>query len=146
MDCQQGIITVRAAYAKNGESRSVPMNKVLTETLQVIRIDIPGTTQVFCNRKGMSYRSFRTVFERAVRRADIQDLTFHDLRHPFASRLVMKVDLPAVKELMGHKDIKMTLRYTHLSAEHKRHVARRLKPSDVQVPSIFTTEQINRVI
>jgi site-specific recombinase XerD len=146
MDCQQGIITVRAAYAKNGESRSVPMNKVLTETLQVIRINIPGTTQAFCNRKGMPYRSFRTVFERPVRRADIQDLTFHDLRHTFASRLVMaKVDLPAVNELMGHKDIKRTLRYTHLSAEHKQHVARRLEPSDVQVPSMFTTEQINRV-
>jgi integrase len=146
VDFQQGIITVRAAYAKNGESRSVPMNKVLTETLQVIRINTPGTAQVFCNRKGMPYRSFRTVFERAVRRADIQDFTFHDLRHTFASRLVMAgVDLPTVKELMGHKDIKMTLRYTHLSAEHKQHAVRRLEPSDAQVPSIFTTGQMNPV-
>ncbi len=55
-----------------------------------------------------------------MRRAKTHDFKFHDLRHPFASHLVMAgVDLTTIKELLGHKDIKMTLRYSHLAPAHK---------------------------
>ena len=119
VDFRRWTITVRAAYAKNGESRSVPMNDVLTATLKAVRMNALYDL-VFCSHKGTPYRSFRSAFEQAVRKAGIEDFTFHDLRHTFASRLVMAgVDLPTVKELMGHKDITMTLRYTHLSTDHK---------------------------
>jgi integrase len=83
---------------------------------------------VFHNRHGTPYCSFRTAFERAVRKAAIDDFTFHNLRYTFASRLVMAgVDLPTVKELMGHKNISMTLRYTHLSRDHKQRAVRTLE-------------------
>jgi integrase len=86
------------------------MNDSLTVLLKSGRLNAAEAERVFCNRYGRPYRSYRTAFESAVRKAGIEDFTFHDLRHTFASRLVMAgVDLPTVKELLGHKDITMTL-------------------------------------
>src|SRR5947208_10518406 len=67
------------------------------------------------------------VFVPALARAGIEHLHWHDLRHTFASRLVMKgVDLRTVQELMGHKTIAMTLRYSHLSPAHQLEAVQRL--------------------
>lgn len=142
VDFHRRAITVRAAYAKNGESRSVPTNDVLTMTLKAVRMNERIEGFVFCSQKGTPYRSFRSAFEQAVCKAGLEDFTFHDLRHTFASRLVMAgVDLPTVKELMGHKDITMTLRYTHLSSGHKQRAVRVLEQFRDKVPVIFTTER-----
>ncbi len=59
------------------------------------------------------------VFNVAVRRAWIEDFRFHDLRHTLASYLVMAgVDLRTVAQLLGHKTLQMTMRYSHLSQAH----------------------------
>jgi integrase len=109
---------------------------VLTNTLKAVKLHSADGEQVFCSRDGTPYRSFRTAFARAVLQAGLADFTFHDLRHTFASRLVMAgVDLPTVKELLGHKDISMTMRYAHLSSGHKQAAVKKLE----KVPAIFTT-------
>ncbi len=119
VDLQHGFILLDKT--KNGERREIPVNDTLKAVLQSLRrrIDVP---HVFYDPKTLKpYQGVKRSFVTAMERAKITDFHFHDLRHTFASQLVMAgVDLAAVKELLGHKDIKMTLRYAHLAPAHKR--------------------------
>ena len=62
-------------------------------------------------------------FATACRRVGINGFRFHDLRHTFASHLVMAgKDITSVKKLLGHKSLNMTLRYSHLAPSHMTNV------------------------
>ena len=116
-----GIITVRKS--KNHDSRHVPMNARVREVLQQLPRNITGGKDdsfVFAKKDGEGLKSIRNGFEAAVKRARIEKhIRFHDLRHTFASWLVMTgVDLRTVAKLMGHRDIRITMRYAHLAPEH----------------------------
>lgn len=94
------------------------MNQTLREELQKLPRHL-HSAYVFCNLQGQPYDEVKRSFKTACHKAGIEDLRFHDLRHTFASYLVMKnVNLKTVQHLLGHKDIRMTLRYSHLSREH----------------------------
>lgn len=70
---------------------------------------------------GLPYVDISKPFNRALTLANISDFRFHDLRHTFATRLVMAgVPIVTVKALMGHKNINTTLRYAHATDESKR--------------------------
>ena len=69
----------------------------------------------------------RKAWEGVLKRARIRSFRFHDLRHTFASKLVMAgVDLNTVRDLLGHRKIAMTLRYAHLAPQHKAAAVERL--------------------
>lgn len=117
IDLQANLITV--TETKSGEFRKIPVNSQLRGVLEAIERH-PDCPYVF-NYKGRRIEDVKKGFNKAVKRAGIEDFHFHDLRHTFASHLVMGgVSLVAVKELLGHKTIEMTLRYSHLSVENKR--------------------------
>jgi len=114
-----GIISILKTNTKNKTRKDIPMNKAVTATLTGMS---RRGQHVFCKEDGaiLKYSSVRKSFGKAVRKSGIEDFRFHDLRHSFASNLVMAgVDILIVQQLMGHKDLKMTLRYSHLSPAYK---------------------------
>jgi len=123
IDFEQGIIFVR--NSRNNEMREIPINDQPMLTLRSKKFKLP---YVFVKEDRARYISTRTSFRNAAKRAKINDFRFHDLRHTFALHLVMSgVDLTTVKDRLGHKTINMTLRYTHLSPDHKRHAVNSLR-------------------
>lgn len=108
--------------SKNGKSRYIPMNYVVKQIL--LRRRIVGQQKahyVFGDKDNATgIYNFRKKFETARKAAGLEDLRIHDLRHTFASHLVMKgVDLSTVQALLGHSDQRITERYSHLSPIHK---------------------------
>ena len=106
---------------KNKERREIPVNETLEAVFKEIRKEQGLTSEyVFLYAKRLLSRIDR-AFHGALKRAGIEDFKFHDLRHTFASHLVMKgASLKEVQELLGHKTMTMTLRYAHLSQDHKK--------------------------
>lgn len=118
IDIKRNIITL--LETKNGERREVHINEQVKTSLIRVRKH-PYSPYIFCNKDGKPYHDIRKSFFTALRKSGINSFHFHDLRHTFASHLVMSgVDINTVRELLGHKDIRMTLRYSHLSPSHKK--------------------------
>jgi integrase len=119
VDLQNGFITFEET--KNDEPRSVPLTghafELMMERSKVPRID---TDLVFPSRVDQQkHFDFRRPFQMALRTAKIENFRWHDLRHCAASYLVMAgIDMRTVAEILGHKTMQMTQRYTHLSPEH----------------------------
>ena len=122
--------------SKNGEMRHVPINKAALAALEALRKRGDSTGQVIRNSQGEVLNGPRHRFEPAVRKAKILNFSWHCLRHTFASRLIMAdVDLRTVQELMGHKNIAMTVRYTHLSPKHTLAAVERLGGANSKTPT-----------
>jgi len=110
--------------SKNNTVRVIPMNDTLLRSLA----ELPRESEfVFWNSRGKHLEDVKRSFGTACRRAGIENFRFHDLRHTYASHLAMRgVHMRALQELLGHKDIKMTQRYSHLSPDQLQGAVRLL--------------------
>lgn len=118
VDRRNGMI--RLEKTKNGEARTVPINRTVREALDSLPPRLDGE-YLFVEADGspVSRNRVSMAFRRACKKAGIRNFRLHDLRHHFASRLTMAgQNQRTLMELLGHKDPKMTTRYQHLSPEH----------------------------
>lgn len=113
VDLSGARLTIRGEQAKSGRTRHVPLNDEALDALTRWKAQRPD---------GFIFpvESPKKAWGALLDAAGVTDFRFHDLRHHFASSLVMAgIDLNTVRELLGHADIKMTLRYAHLAPAHK---------------------------
>ena len=112
---------LRIPRTKSGRPLSVPLNVTARDTLTVLyTARDPVSPYVFPHRVGPNagtpVMDIKNGFHAALELAKIDDFTWHDLRHCFASWLMMRgASLRSVAELLGHTSMKMTMRYAHLS-------------------------------
>ena len=116
------VLTVAAAGSKSGQTRRVPLNVEALAVLTAWREPRKGKVGlVFPGARGARLSNINRSWRAAVKLARLNDFNFHDLRHTFASNLVQAgVDLNTVRELLGHSEIAMTLRYSHLAPDNLR--------------------------
>lgn len=103
-DIIDGKIYVQGHSTKSKKKKIIPINAALAYVLNNYKIDFR--------------QDLKKSFMAARDKAGIKDFHFHDLRHIFASRLAQgRTDLYTVSQLLGHKDMKMTQRYSHLNPD-----------------------------
>lgn len=120
IDLSNKLLTVEGHSAKNGRSRHVPLNKKALAALAQWRLQVDADFVFPGVDGGKLYDVPKKPWLAVLKAAGIPGFRWHDMRHHFASRLVMmSIDLNTVRELLGHSDTKMTLRYAHLAPEHK---------------------------
>lgn len=109
-------ITVAGDTTKTSETRHIPMNKEVVTVLEEWKKQSGTALYVFPNQEGGRFEDVKSAWLKLLERAKVIGFRWHDMRHDFASRLVMAgIPLNTVRDLLGHKDIKMTLRYAHLA-------------------------------
>ena len=108
-DVDGNICTIR--NTKNGSDRVIPLSRKAVQTLTMLG---RSSEQVF----PISGNAIRLSWERIIRKAEINDLRFHDLRHEAISRFFeMGMSIAEVQVISGHKDVRQLFRYTHLKPE-----------------------------
>ncbi len=130
---RNGFIYLRKT--KTSEPRQIPINDDLQVMFDRLRDGLPASNVVDLGGKpvkpmdseyvftynGKPISSIKRAFNTATRGVNIEDFRFHDLRHTFASQVLLRGgDLKDIQELLGHKTMTMTLRYAHLTQEHKK--------------------------
>jgi integrase len=142
-DMLKNTVTVESRYTKNGEARTVPLSNDLATALNtVLQKREPRPDDFVFLHEGHQWKAWRRSFRSALKAAGISDFRWHDLRHCFGTWLAMNdVNNKAHMELMGHKDPKMTLRYTHISDEYKKRAVAKLPEFG---KSVLESQQISQ--
>lgn len=138
VDLENNLINLEHTNTKSKKSRRIPINSELRKMLLELKLKSGGSDYVFLSSNGSPYKrhdSLKKVFRDACKRAGIHGLRFHDLRHTVATRMIERnVNIVAVKEVLGHADLKTTMRYVHPNDSVKDAVERLANFSPITDP------------
>ena len=134
VDLEKDIITIKRT--KSGKDRLVPMGESLKNLLLLLRSETSPSDYVFLYPPTMKpFTDIKRSFITAIRKAKVQGLRFHDLRHTYASRLIANgADIITVRDLLGHYSVEVTQRYTHSNHSQKRQAVETLEGHAKQAP------------
>ena len=119
VDLKRGLLAVFAA--KTEKIREVPMNSETRQVLEAWWLGKKSEVVFYNPETGKPFVDLKAGFALACGKAGISGVTWHTLRHTFASRLVNSgVDIVTVKELLGHSSLSVTMRYAHTNIDAKR--------------------------
>ena len=117
VDLDNGVITIDLTNTKNKKKRRIPINTTFRTILYEQKLKSGGSDYVFLSQDGTPYKEhycINNAFRTARKKAGLTDLRFHDLRHTAATRMIEAgAPIVAVSKILGHSDIKMTMRYAH---------------------------------
>jgi len=119
VNLETNLITIRAEISKSKKSRRIPISGTLRKLLLEQKMKNYKSGHVFVTHLGVPYSpnnpsALKRAFTTARRKAEIEDFRFHDLRHTAATRMAENgASIIAVKEILGHADIRTTMKYFH---------------------------------
>lgn len=120
VDFSKKLLTVNGDGAKSNQTRHIPLNTEAVKTLKAWKEQCSQSNYVFPSASGGRIDNINKAWSNLRAAARLEAFRLHDLRHTFASNLAIAgVPLNTIRELLGHSDIQMTLRYAHLSPDVK---------------------------
>ena len=109
-------------------SKIIDMHPKVIDELKQWKTVCSSETYVFPHNSGFPIKDIKKAWATVLKHAGISDFKIHDLRHTFASQMLMAgASLSDIASIVGHTDPRMTSRYAHLSREHLKSALNRLK-------------------
>jgi len=117
IDFESKLIIIDQTNSKSKKTRRIPVNSIMKRLLLELKLKSADNDYVFLSSKRAPYLrqdSLNRAFMLALKKANINGLRFHDLRHTAATRMIeLGASIVAVKEILGHSSLDMTMRYAH---------------------------------
>ena len=121
-DLEKGIWTKPSHLTKQKKQEHLPLSEKALEVLLQVKTLFPSSTYLFPGHGGKQpLKEIKTFWKTVLKKAQLENLRVHDLRHTYASHLVSSgLSLSIVGKLLGHTQASTTQRYAHLADEALR--------------------------
>jgi integrase len=140
VDLEKNLLTVFAE--KTHKIRPVPINSEARRVLEFWTLGRKNEFVFYNHETGKPFVDLKAGFALACRKAGIEGVTWHTLRHTFASRLLDRgVDIVTVQQLLGHSTVIVTMRYTHTNLDSKKAAVAKLESFGDNLVTVCTKMQ-----